>query len=82
MAEILRAMQTKGALVTARAIEVRGIDVAKNPQLIQSSIGYRYGDPDWAASDPNACEDSPYVCYPPAFGRLGKAIDDAVQARP
>lgn len=49
---------------------------------IQSSIGYRYGDPDWAASDPNACEDSPYVCYPRGFGRIGQAVDTLVKARP
>jgi hypothetical protein len=49
---------------------------------IQSSIGYRYGDPDWAAANPNACEDAPYVCYPRGFGRVGKAVDDLVKARP
>jgi Beta-lactamase enzyme family len=49
---------------------------------IQSSIGYRYGDPDWATSDPNACYDAPYVCYPRGFGRIGKAVDDLVKARP
>jgi hypothetical protein len=49
---------------------------------IQSSVGYRYGDPDWAASDPNACYGAPYVCYPRGFGRIGKAVDDLVKARP
>jgi len=49
---------------------------------IQSSIGYRYGDPDWSASDPNACEGAPYVCYPRGFGRIGKAVDDLIKARP
>lgn len=49
---------------------------------IQSSIGYRYGDPDWATSDPNACYDAPYVCYPRGFGRIGKALDDLIKARP
>lgn len=48
---------------------------------IQSSVGYRYGDPDWASSDPNACEGAPYVCYPRAFGRIGRAVDNLVKAR-
>jgi hypothetical protein len=47
-----------------------------------TSVGYRFGDPDWANSKPNACEGSPYVCYPRAFGRVGKAVDDLVKARP
>jgi hypothetical protein len=46
-----------------------------------TSVGNRFGDPDWAASDPNACEDTPYVCYPRAFGRLGKAVDELVEGR-
>lgn len=48
---------------------------------IQSSVGYRYGDPDWATSDPNACLGSPYVCYSRAFGRVGLAVDNLVKAR-
>jgi Beta-lactamase enzyme family len=47
-----------------------------------SSVGYRFGDADWNKSKPNACEGSPYVCYPRAFGRLGGAIDALVKARP
>jgi CubicO group peptidase (beta-lactamase class C family) len=49
---------------------------------VLSNVGYRFGDPDWALSQPNACEGAPYVCYPRGFGRLGKAIDDLVLARP
>jgi hypothetical protein len=49
---------------------------------VLSNVGNRFGDPDWASSDPNACEDSPYVCYPRGFGRIGKAVDDLVKARP
>ena len=49
---------------------------------MQSDIGNRFGDADWAASDPNACEGAPFVCYPRGLGRLGKAIDDLVVARP
>lgn len=48
---------------------------------VQSSIGYRYGDPDWATSDPNACHAAPYVCYPRGFGRVGKAVDDLIKNR-
>lgn len=44
-----------------------------------SNVGNRFGDADWATADPNACEDAPYVCYPRAFGRLGKAVDDLVK---
>lgn len=47
-----------------------------------TNIGYRFGDPDWAKSKPNACEGAPYVCYPRGFGRIGKAVDDLVKARP
>ena len=47
-----------------------------------TSVGYRFGDADWAKSKPNACEGSPYVCYPRAFGRLGGAVDALVKARP
>ncbi|MEO8108055.1 MAG: serine hydrolase [Actinomycetes bacterium] len=47
-----------------------------------SNAGYRFGDPDWSTSDPNACEGSPYVCYPRAFGRLGASVDELVKARP
>jgi hypothetical protein len=49
---------------------------------VHSNVGYRFGDPDWASADPNACFDSPYVCYSRAYGRLGKAIDDLVKRRP
>ena len=49
---------------------------------VQSNVGNRFGDPDWAASDPNACEGAPFVCYPRAFGRLGGAVDALVKARP
>jgi len=42
---------------------------------VLSSVGNRFGDPDWACADPNACEDAPHVSYPRAFGRLGAAID-------
>ena len=49
---------------------------------VHSNVGYRFGDPDWASSDPNACFDAPYVCYSRAYGRLGKAVDDLVKARP
>jgi hypothetical protein len=59
-----------------------GQDGRRYVVAVQSSVGYRFGSPDWATSTPNACEGSPYVCYPPAFGRLGKAVDDAVKARP
>lgn len=59
-----------------------GQDGRRYVVAVQSSVGYRYGAPQWATSSPNACEGSPYICYPPAFGRLGKAIDDAVKARP
>jgi hypothetical protein len=59
-----------------------GEDGRRYVVAVQSSVGYRYGAPDWATSTPDACEGSPYVCYPPAFGRLGKAIDDAVKSRP
>jgi Beta-lactamase enzyme family len=48
---------------------------------VQSSIGYRYGEPDWATADPNACEDAPFVCYPRGFGRLGHAVDQLVKRR-
>jgi hypothetical protein len=47
-----------------------------------TNIGNRFGDADWARSKPNACEGAPYVCYPRGFGRLGRAIDDLVKARP
>jgi hypothetical protein len=47
-----------------------------------TNIGYRFGDPDWAKSKPNACEGSPYVCYPRGFGRIGRAVDNLVKARP
>jgi hypothetical protein len=47
-----------------------------------TSVGYRFGDADWNKSKPNACEGSPYVCYPRAFGRLGGAVDSLVKARP
>jgi hypothetical protein len=47
-----------------------------------SSVGYRFGDADWKRSKPNACEGSPFVCYPRAFGRLGSAVDALVKARP
>ena len=47
-----------------------------------SSVGNRFGDADWNKSKPNACEGSPYVCYPRAFGRLGGAVDALVKARP
>jgi hypothetical protein len=49
---------------------------------VLSNVGNRFGDADWADSDPNACEGSPYVCYPRAFGRLGAAVDDLVVSRP
>jgi hypothetical protein len=49
---------------------------------IQSSIGSRFGDPDWAKSDPDACLGAPYVCYPRGFGRIGKSIDTLVKKRP
>jgi hypothetical protein len=48
---------------------------------VQSSVGYRYGDADWASSKPNACEDAPFVCYPRGFGRLGNAVDQLVKRR-
>ncbi|MGL5823333.1 MAG: serine hydrolase [Nocardioides sp.] len=48
---------------------------------VQSSIGYRYGEADWATADPNACEDAPFVCYPRGFGRLGQAVDQLVKRR-
>lgn len=47
-----------------------------------SNAGYRFGDPDWATSDPNACEGSPYVCYSRAYGRLGGSVDALVKYRP
>lgn len=47
-----------------------------------SNAGYRFGDPDWAESDPNACEGAPYVCYSRAYGRIGAAVDALVKARP
>lgn len=49
---------------------------------VHSSVGYRFGDADWANSDPNACLGSPYVCYSRAYGRVGAAVDDLVEARP
>lgn len=49
---------------------------------ILSNVGYRFGDPDWASSDPNACEGAPYVCYPRGFGRIGAAVDELVVSRP
>jgi len=48
---------------------------------VLSNVGNRFGDPDWASADPNACEDAPYVCYPRAFGRLGASIDQLVRGR-
>lgn len=45
-----------------------------------SNVGYRFGDPDWASSDPNACEGSPYVCYSRAYGRIGRSVDSLVKA--
>lgn len=48
---------------------------------VQSSIGSRFGDADWATSDPNACEGAPFVCYPRGFGRIGSAVDRLVKAR-
>jgi hypothetical protein len=59
-----------------------GQDGRKYVVAVQSSVGYRFGAPEWATASPNGCEDAPYVCYPPAFGKLGKAVDDAVKARP
>ncbi len=47
-----------------------------------TNVGNRFGDADWAGSEPNACEGSPYVCYPRAFGRVGAAVDALVKARP
>jgi hypothetical protein len=47
-----------------------------------TSVGNRFGDPDWARSKPNACEGSPFVCYPRAFGRLGSSVDTLVKGRP
>ncbi len=47
-----------------------------------SNVGYRFGDADWATSDPNACLGAPYVCYSRAYGRLGRAIDTLVEQRP
>lgn len=47
-----------------------------------ASVGNRFGDADWNKSKPNACEGSPYVCYPRAFGRLGGAVDALVKSRP
>lgn len=47
-----------------------------------SNVGYRFGDPDWAGSSPDACNGSPYVCYPRGFGRLGAAVDALVVSRP
>lgn len=47
-----------------------------------SNVGYRFGDPSLATSDPNACEGAPYVCYPKAFGRVGAGLDAAVEERP
>jgi hypothetical protein len=49
---------------------------------VHSNVGYRFGDPDWATSDPNACLGAPYVCYSRAYGRLGAAVDALVEARP
>jgi hypothetical protein len=64
-------------IVTALA----GEDGRRYVVAVQSSVGYRFGDPAWAGSSPNACEGAPYVCYSTAFGRLGKAVDDAVKGR-
>jgi len=49
---------------------------------VHSNVGYRFGDADWASSDPNACLGAPYVCYSRAYGRLGKSVDDLVTSRP
>ena len=42
---------------------------------IHTSVGYRFGDAAWASSTPDACSSAPFVCYPPAFARVGAAID-------
>jgi hypothetical protein len=49
---------------------------------LNSSIGTRFGDAAWAASRPNACSGAPFVCYPPAFARMGADIDALIKARP
>ena len=49
---------------------------------VLSSIGTRFGDPDWAGSEPNASEGAPYVSYPRGFGRIGAAVDALVVSRP
>ncbi|MGL5909119.1 MAG: serine hydrolase, partial [Phycicoccus sp.] len=48
---------------------------------VVSSVGSRFGDPDWATADPNSCEDAPFVCYPRAFGRLGASVDALLSRR-
>lgn len=49
---------------------------------VLSSVGFRFGDPDWARSRPNASEGAPYVSYPRGFGRIGAAVDKLVASRP
>jgi hypothetical protein len=49
---------------------------------INASVGTRFGDSAWARSTPNACDGAPFVCYPPAFARMGAAIDQLVVDRP
>jgi hypothetical protein len=49
---------------------------------LNASIGTRFGDAAWAASRPNACSGAPFVCYPPAFARMGADIDALIKARP
>jgi hypothetical protein len=49
---------------------------------VLSNVGNRFGDADQAASSPDACVGSPFVCYPRAFGRFGASVDSAIKVRP
>lgn len=49
---------------------------------LNASVGTRFGDAAWATSRPNACDGAPWVCYPPAYARMGAAIDQLVEDRP
>jgi hypothetical protein len=49
---------------------------------IHTSVGSRFGDAAWANSTPNACFSAPFVCYPPAYARVGAAIDALIVDRP
>ena len=49
---------------------------------LHASVGSRFSDTAFAASQPNACFGPPFVCYPSAYARMGAAIDQLVKDRP